>query len=139
MRSALIFCLLLIVASSPFVLAGKSPVLESIPWKMVSYLDIKGRTIPALTGGEVTTTFQSGAISSSDGCNRFGAVYSVSENTLTIKPGPSTMMVCAPKIMDQARGYLAALSNSSTYRIESDKLELRDAKGSVQASYLARR
>jgi heat shock protein HslJ len=135
MRSALITSLLLLGIESAFALAGQSPVLEGMPWKMVSYLDSKGQAVPASPGTEVTATFQSGRIAGRDGCNQYGAAYKVSGDVLTIKLGISTMMACEPNIMEQAQEYLSALSSSATYRITNKQLQIIKGSGQVAVTF----
>jgi heat shock protein HslJ len=135
MRTVPISSFILMIMGSAFAWAGQSPVLEDMPWKMVSYLDGKGQTVPALPKIEVTATFQNGGISGKDGCNQYGAAYKVSGNVITIKPGPSTMMACEPKIMEQAQAYLSALSSSATYRIKDKQLQIIKSNGQVAVTF----
>jgi heat shock protein HslJ len=135
MRAALITSLFVLGIESAFAFAGQSPVLERMPWKMVSYLDNKGQTVPALPRTEVTATFQSGGIAGRDGCNQYGAAYKVLGNVLTIKLGPSTMMACEPKIMEQAQEYLSAMSSSATYQITDKQLQIIKGNGQVAVTF----
>jgi heat shock protein HslJ len=109
--------------------------LEGTPWKMVSYLDSKGQTIQALPGSEVTAMFQDGKVAGKDGCNQYAGTYKVTGNVLTVKLGPSTLMACDPKIMDQAQGYAAALSSSATYQITGKQLQITNGGGKVAVTY----
>ena len=109
--------------------------LEGTRWKMVSYLDSKGQTVQALAGTEVTALFQNGQVSGTDGCNQYGGSYKTSENVLTVKLGPSTMMACDPRIMDQGKGYTAALASAATYKITGKQLEITNGGGKVALTY----
>lgn len=135
MRVALVFSLFLMVIESAAAAGGQKPALEGMQWKMVSYLDNKGQSVPALPGIEVTATFQGGTISGKDGCNQYGAAYKLSGSLLTIKPGMSTMMACEPKIMERAQGYLAALSSSATYQITDKQLQIVKGNGAVAVTF----
>jgi heat shock protein HslJ len=135
MRAALITCLFVLGIESGPALAAQSPVLEGSPWKMVSYLDNKGRTVTALPKIEVTAAFQSGRIAGRDGCNQYGAAYNVSGSVLTIKLGMSTMMACEPMIMDQAQAYLSAMSSSATYQITDKQLQIIKGNGQIAVTF----
>jgi heat shock protein HslJ len=135
MKIVLILSFILMEMGSAFAWAGQSPVLEGMPWKMVSYLDSKGKTVTALPRTEVTAAFQNGRISGKDGCNQYGAAYKVSDNSLTIQLGMSTMMACEPKLMEQAQDYLSALSSSATYQIADKQLQIIKGSGQVLVTF----
>jgi heat shock protein HslJ len=135
MRTALILSLFLLAIENTFAGVIQTPALEGMPWKMVSYLDNRGQTVAALPKLEVTATFQGGTISGRDGCNQYGASYKASGNVLTIKPGMSTMMACEQKIMEQAQGYLAALSSSASYQINGNQLQVLKSNGQVAVTF----
>jgi heat shock protein HslJ len=109
--------------------------LEGTLWKMVSYLDSQGQTHQALPEAEVTTRFQESQVSGSDGCNQFGGSYKTEGSVLTIKLGPSTMMACDLKIMQQAQGYTAALASSATYQIKDGELQLTNGGGKIAVTF----
>ncbi len=105
-------------------------------WVMTSYNNGKGGVVSALADTEVTAVFgETGKLSGSAGCNTYNAPYTVDGATIKIGPGMSTMMACAQPIMDQESAYLAALQTAATYKIESEKLELRTADGALAASF----
>jgi heat shock protein HslJ len=127
-----------ITATAPVtgtIAATTTVSLEGTPWKMVSYLDSKGQTVPALPNTEVTAMFQDGKVAGKDGCNQYTGTYKATGNVLTVKLGASTMMACEPKIMDQAQGYTAALSSSATYQITGKQLQITNGGGKVAVIY----
>ncbi len=117
--------------------ATMTVALEGPLWKMVSYLDSKGQTVPALAGSEVTAQFQDGKVAGKDGCNQYNGAYKVTGSVLTIKLGASTMMACEQKLMDQAKAYTAALGSSATFRITGDRLQITNGGGKVAVTFAA--
>jgi heat shock protein HslJ len=111
--------------------------LEGPLWKLVSYLDSKGQTVPALAGSEVTAQFQDGKIAGKDGCNQYTGTYKVTGGVLTVKLGASTLMACEAKLMDQAKAYTAALSSAATFQITGDRLQITNGGGKVAATFAA--
>jgi heat shock protein HslJ len=109
--------------------------LEGPLWKLVSYLDSKGQTVPALAGSEVTAQFQDGKVAGKDGCNQYSGTYKVTGGVLTIKLGASTMIACEAKLMDQAKAYTTALASSATFQITGDRLQITNGGGKVAVTF----
>jgi heat shock protein HslJ len=100
--------------------------------------------LTALNGAEplpdttITASFDAdGMLNGTDGCNRYGAVYEVDGDKISITLGPTTLMACVEPVMNQATEYLAALEAAATFQIQGDTLELRDADGNVMAAFSA--
>jgi heat shock protein HslJ len=111
--------------------------LEGPLWKLVSYLDSKGQTVPVLAGSEVTAQFQDGKIAGKDGCNQYNGTYKVTGGVLTVKLGASTLMACEAKLMDQAKAYTTALASAATFQIAGNRLQLTNGGGKVAATFAA--
>lgn len=112
--------------------------LEGVSWKAVSLADNKGAAQPLQPGAEITALFQGGRIIGSAGCNNYSAPYKLSGTTLTISPAvATTRKACLQPVMQQETAYLTALVKAVAYKIEGDKLELRNASGGIIASYAA--
>lgn len=109
--------------------------LEGRVWQMVSYLDSKGQTVSALANSEVTVQFMDGKIAGKDGCNQYTGTYKVTGSVLTIRLGASTLMACEPKLMEQAKGYTAALSSSATFQITGDRLQITNGGGKTAVTF----
>jgi len=93
---------------------------------------------PVLEEAPVTDKFGAdGMVTGTDGCNNYGAGYQVDGNSVTLTPGPSTMMACPDPIMQQSTAYMAALGSSATFKIQGDKLLLKDTDGNVVAAFSA--
>lgn len=72
-----------------------------------------------------------GAVSGTGGCNRIGGHATIEGTNIGFEKMFSTMMACAPAIMDQEGKFLKALEGVKAYRLdtERDKLILLDAAG----------
>ena len=60
-------------------------------------------------------------------CNQIAGEYTASGNSLTIKPGISTMAACAEASLDQL--FLAGLASTTTYKVDGKTLTLTNAAG----------
>ena len=61
-------------------------------------------------------------------CNQIAGTYTTSGSSLTIKPGPSTLMACAsPDSLDAL--YVAGLLSTTQYKIEAGGLTTMNAAG----------
>jgi len=110
--------------------------LEGTSWKLASLLSAKGGAFPPLPGTEITALFQGGKVTGSAGCNSYSAPYKVAGDKLTITtPAATTRKACPQPTTDQETAYLTALGSVATYKIDGDKLELRNAAGNLVASY----
>ena len=105
---------------------------------MTFYNNGKGGAVSALAGVNVTADFdEKGNLSGSAGCNNYSSTYETDGDAITIGPALTTRKACAEPdgIMDQESQYLAAIQNAAVYSIRGNDLELRDADGSLMASY----
>jgi heat shock protein HslJ len=73
------------------------------------------------------------------GCNRMGGGVAVDGKTLRLGPTMSTMMACPPPLDDQERQLAEALDQTTAWRLEGTRLELRDGNrvlAVMEAAYL---
>lgn len=85
-----------------------------------------------------TIRFDSGRVSGSDGCNRYGSAYSISGDTLVISDKMmSTMMACEEEGMKTADRFRQSLLATKHYRIDGKKLTLLGASGEVLGEFIA--
>jgi heat shock protein HslJ len=121
--------------------------LVGMLWEVMGYNNGKGGVVSVIIGTELTATFgEDGSLTGSAGCNNYAASYdldeaaSPTEGAISIGPAASTRMFCAEPegTMEQEAQYLAALEIASTYRIEGDRLQLRDENGSLIADYVVK-
>ena len=127
--------------STILIFAGEEPIsLIGTNWEVVSYNNGQGGVVSILPDTRVTALFgDDGVLSGSGGCNNYSAGFEADGQTMVIGPAVSTEMFCVEPegVMEQETLYLAALQNASTFQINNDVLELRDANGALQASYKA--
>jgi heat shock protein HslJ len=110
----------------PAPLDGTAWILSELP----------GRTLAP--GPAVTLRFADGKAQGSDGCNRYSAPYRAAAGKLEVSAqGVSTMMACAPELMQQAAAYMAALNGARAWRVEDRQLKLAAADGRALASFAA--
>ncbi len=102
---------------------GAGADLDDTGWVLSSL----GGDMP-LPGTTVTLQFDAdGAVSGSDGCNRFRTTFSQRGDRLTFdQPGASTMMACPEPVMNQATAFMAALAATTRFTVSEEELILRD-------------
>ena len=114
------------------------PALVGTTWSATGVNNGRGGVQSLAAGTEITALFgEDGTLSGNDGCNDYNASYTVDGDSIAIAMGPSTLMACPEEIMTQASAYQAALGNATTFSISGDRLELRDADGALQVSFVA--
>jgi len=117
-----------------------SPVSSSFPtgvnWRLFSYTDGKGGMANVIGEQPITALFRAdGTLTGSSGCNQYTAGYSTSGSSIKITPGISTMMACAPAVMDQESRYFSLMSDATTYSINGDTMLLFDSSGKAILAY----
>jgi heat shock protein HslJ len=89
---------------------------------------------------EVTAEFSAdGDLTGFDGCNSYFTSYVIDGESITIDPAiGQTMMACpSEELAEQSQQYIAALANASVWSVDAaGALELRDADGALQVSYV---
>ncbi len=114
------------------------PALVGTTWSATGVNNGRGGVQSLVAGTEITALFgEDGTLSGNDGCNDYNASYTVDGDSIEISMGPSTLMACPEEIMTQASAYQAALGNATTFSVSGDRLELRDADGALQVSFVA--
>ena len=86
---------------------------------------------PVLPGTAITLEFSDGQVSGTAGCNHYGAGYRAGADSLSVSDVFATEMWCEDPegVMDQEQAYLTALSGAASYRVDGDRLEIRDETG----------
>lgn len=121
-------------------LTGAGTELGSVTWIVTGYNNGNEAVVGVLADTTLTAVFGAdGVLTGSAGCNNYHASYTAAGDQISIGTVASTMMACAEPagIMEQESAYLAALELAMTYQIRGNTLELRDANGALQASYVA--
>lgn len=112
--------------------------LASTSWEAIAVNDGAEAVVGLVTGTTITAEFgEDGNLAGNGGCNDYSATYVVSGDTISISPPASTRKLCPdpPGVSEQESAYFAALSNSTTWTIDGDRLQLRDQTGALQVDY----
>ena len=118
------------------VLVGTAS-LENTYWKLAS---LRGRPVSPVEGQREPHLVLQPAekrVAGSSGCNRLMGSYTLDGKRLTFGQMAGTMMAC-PQGMEIERAFLDTLSKVDGWRIDSQRLELLDARGDVVAEFEAR-
>jgi len=97
--------------------------LEDREWVLVYYGD-RNNPKAVLPNTAITAKFFDGRVGGSDGCNIYGADYTIIGEKLTIGPMVSTLKACEPEIMKQADEFTSALSSAQNFKVAGDTLEI---------------
>jgi heat shock protein HslJ len=122
-----------------YTVSEGTPLIGTL-WEAIQYNNGKEAVVSLVIGTEITAIFgEDGSLSGTAGCNNYTTSYQVEGDSISIGPAATTRKFCAEPegTMEQETLYLAALEQAATYRIDGDRLELRDAGGALQASYVA--
>ncbi len=117
------------------VVAPAAATFEGPTWQLVSVADAAGVVTTVPEGVEATATFADGRVSGSGGCNNYSAAYTLDGDSLTILPGPMTMMACPEPQMSVEQQFMAALAATAAYHSTGDELHLLNADGQVVATF----
>lgn len=119
----------------------KSVGLVGATWSATGINNGRQAVVSLAAGSEVTMILASdGRLSGSGGCNSYSADYTVDGNNFKVGTIVQTEMACLDeKVMEQEQAFFKALTNATTYRIDGDKLELRDDGGALQAGFRAQK
>ena len=110
-----------------------NPLLDGTAWILKS---LGGRT-PAV-GATATLRFDGSRAQGTDGCNRYSAPVTTQGVNITIGPrAATTNMACPPDIMQQADGFMAALTSAARYRVSGGELSLLGGDGALLATFAA--
>lgn len=115
--------------------AAEGLALEGATWQLTGVADADGVVNATPEGVEATATFADGRVSGSGGCNNYSAAYTLDGDSLTILPGPMTMMACPEPQMTVEQQFMAALGATAAYEIAAGELHLLNADGQVVATF----
>ena len=110
--------------------------LAGTRWSATAINNGTGGVASLVAGTRVTLDFSpDGTLSGSASCNDYTGRYVQDGAALQVVPPAVTRKLCgAPGVMDQETAFLRALAAGTVIRIDGDRLELRDAAGSLQVS-----
>ena len=122
---------------------GDGDELAGTEWQVRSYYnpaDVGGMASPV---GDVQLTADfaagetagEGVVSGSAGCNTYNADYAVDGDSLSIGPAATTRMFCEG-VMDQEAAYLAALQSASSFKLETEQLQILNDQDQVVVDFI---
>jgi heat shock protein HslJ len=107
-------------------LAQPAAALEGTPWTLVA---LRGASVAGMPHApSLLLQADQKRASGSSGCNRYTGGYTLAGEHLSFGPAAGTRMACMQG-MEQEQAFLDALSAVAAWRIEGQRLELRDANG----------
>ncbi|MEO9575470.1 MAG: YbaY family lipoprotein [Tateyamaria sp.] len=102
-------------------------------WRILS---IGGETLGAVEGKrEPHVIFRSGegTFTSTIGCNTVNGGYALDGSSLTLQPGPMTLMACPPPLDEIERAWVQGIASVSEAIVTGPTMELRSAEGETVA------
>lgn len=119
--------------------AAQEPASVVGDWIASGVNNGSGGVVSSAATSDVTATFSvDGELRGSDGCNDYSGTYEVDGDSIAIGPLVTTRKACVDEEVAQtAADYQLALAGATSWAItDTSNLELRDAEGSLQASYV---
>ncbi len=115
----------------------RSGVLAGTAWLLASYTPAGGTGIKADPSSVAALGFgQSGELTGSTGCNRFGGSYEESSANLTFTLGPMTKAACtSARLAAQEKAVTAGLAAARSFIASAATLTLVDASGVPLLAY----
>ena len=119
---------LLFVASCSILPGTGSDQLTGTTWKLVSY----DGNIP-LAGKNMTASFDAKEIQGSASCNTYFGTYRLKGDQISISGLGWTEMACMDPegIMEQEQVIMKLLSESSSYSVQGDRLQITTSAGEL--------
>lgn len=111
--------------------------LEGTPWVLSTYNNGENAMVSVLEETRVTANFEDDQVSGSAGCNNYFGSFEATEDTISIGPLASTMMLCAEPVNEQEQRFLAALESATSYQVIANRLELVNGEGALAAMFHA--
>jgi len=107
------------------------PPLEGTNWLLTGFADESLNVM--LTTHLVNLSFdaEAGSLGGQAACNRYFSAYELGNQTLTLGPVGSTMMMCPETKMVLEAAFFTSLAEVSGYSLESGNLILNDAGGEM--------
>ena len=110
--------------------------LKNTRWQATGINNGRGGVVSNSLTHLVTAQFSDNEIRGKAGCNQFSASYAVNKQQIKLGPVITTRKYCSEEgIMDLEQQFLQALKQSTQYKIKSDKLNFRNANGSLQVGF----
>jgi len=119
---------LLFAASCSIIPGSGSNQLSGTTWKLISYDENK-----PLAGKDMTAEFDAKEIQGSASCNSYFGTYNLKGDQISISGLGWTEMACMDPegIMEQEQTIMKMLSESSSFSIQGDKLQITTSAGEL--------
>jgi heat shock protein HslJ len=118
---------------------GRRPtIISGRRWLATAINNGRGGVVSIVAGTEVDALFaDDGRMTGSDGCHGYSGHWATNEDRITLEAvETSPGMIGVPEgAAQQADAFIAAMGRAATFRIEGDRLELRDAAGALQVAF----
>jgi heat shock protein HslJ len=113
----------------------QSQNLAGTQWTVTGYNNGRKGVVSTINETSLTLEFDdAGGLAGSAGCNSYLSSYTADGRAISIGKPASTRKLCPDDVMTQETLFLQALERGTAYRIDGDRLELRDDQGSLQVS-----
>lgn len=112
--------------------------LENTRWRLTQLGAARITVAPQQQAPHFALDALTKRVTGSDGCNRLGGTYKLSDDRLSFSDMTTTMMACAEGV-ETERAFNEALKRARRWRIAGQRLELLDAAGSPLARFEAMR
>jgi len=122
------------------VFVGRPRTLTGRRWQVTGVNNGRGGVVSLVTGTEIDAHFaDDGRVTGSDGCRGYSAPWAIDDDGITfgaLEASPGLRPV-PEGAAQQADAFVAAMGRATTFRIEGDRLELRDEAGAIQVAFRA--
>jgi heat shock protein HslJ len=136
MKADTVFATLPLMAVLVLSSCGVAPAAAPNPLPGTSWVLTTLNGAPVGIGTPITLNLEETKLSGTDGCNNYGGSYTVNATKFSIDKNLfSTLMACPDTIMQRARAYITALTQSAAFKIDGQQLTLSDAGGKALASF----
>ncbi len=116
----------LTLASCSTLTGSEEADLRGTNWKLISY----GGKLP-IAGKSMTANFDGKELSGSASCNHYFGAYQIKGDQIRVEGLGWTEMACMDPegIMEQEQAIMNMLSNSDTFTLQGDRLEIITTTG----------
>ncbi len=100
----------------------------------ISSIHVPERQAIIGVAGDLIITFDDRTVSGHGGCNSFHGGFSADHHTIAIGPLATTLMACAPEVMQQEQALHNALQAATSWRVTGHGVDLVRDDGGIELS-----
>lgn len=122
------------------VFVGRPMTITGRRWLATGVNNGRGGVASLIVGTEIDAVFgDEERLTGSDGCSGYAAPWVIKTDRITLGPIETSpgLRPALEGAVQQADAFITAMGRAVTFRIEGDRLELRDAAGAVQVAFRA--